>query len=72
MPPLIIFPEGSVTNGTALFKFKKGSFVFHTPLKLNAMTFNYNRLNPYFSEVGSILELFLLGMCNWYNTVTFY
>jgi len=27
MPPLIIYPEGGTTNGTALLKFKRGAFV---------------------------------------------
>ena len=26
MPPLIIYPEGGTTNGTALLKFKRGAF----------------------------------------------
>ena len=36
------------------------------------MTFNYNRFNPFLSEACSIFEFILLGMCNWYNTATFY
>ena len=36
------------------------------------MTFNYNRFNPFFGEAGSLFELLLIGLSNWYNTVTFY
>jgi len=40
MPPLMIYPEGIASNGTILFKFKKGSFVNHSPLKINAIKTN--------------------------------
>ena len=72
MPPLNIFPEGLVTNGTALLKFKKGSFVYHTPLKLNVIKLNYNKFTIYNSEISNLFVLILLLMCNWYNTVAFY
>jgi len=72
MPPLMIYPEGITSNGTILYKFKKGSFLFHSPLKINAIKTNFNRLTHFYSEIANPFVLSLLGMCNWYNTITFY
>lgn len=35
--PLCVFPEGTVTNGRSLMKFKKGAFVSDKPIKIMAL-----------------------------------
>ena len=34
MPPLMLFPEGGVSNGASLLTFKRGAFFTHTPVKI--------------------------------------
>ena len=39
MMPLIIFPEGTTTNGRALMKFKKGAFFTEKPFYVYSMMY---------------------------------
>ena len=43
MPPLAVFPEGTLTNGTALLQFKKGAFKDLKPMKIIAFKIPYNK-----------------------------
>lgn len=53
-PPLIIFPEGTFTNGYSLMKFKKGAFVTDKPIKIITLSWglddsffaSYTNINP--------------------------
>ncbi len=38
-PRITIFPEGTITNGTALLKFKKGAFVAKRAIRVKAMKY---------------------------------
>ena len=41
MPPLAIFPEGTVSNGKVLLTFKRGSFFTNYPVKVCCIKYEY-------------------------------
>lgn len=57
MLPLLIFPEGTTTNGRALMKFKKGAFFTEKPFYVYSLMYSrdpsfipcFNLINPAFS-----------------------
>ena len=46
LPRLFIFPEGTVTNGTSILKFKKGAFVAKKAVRVKAMRYKGRLFNP--------------------------
>lgn len=57
MMPLLIFPEGTTTNGRALMKFKKGAFFSEKPFHVYSLMYSrhpsfipcFNLINPAYS-----------------------
>jgi hypothetical protein len=39
LPPVTVFPEGTLNNGETLLKFKKGSFCHLHPIKIKCTSF---------------------------------
>ena len=72
MPPLAIFPEGTVSNGTGLLTFKKGAFKDFKPMKVLAFKVPYTRFTPYDDYIHPPIAVILLIMSNWCNTCTMY
>lgn len=69
LTPLIIFPEGTVTNGSQILKFKKGAFHSLLPIKPYVILMN----NSTFSLATGVLSLsqhFIRSMCYFYHTLT--
>lgn len=50
---LIIFPEGTTTNGNYVIPFKKGAFILGTPLKIMALKYK-GRVSAAFSMMTSL------------------
>lgn len=71
MKPLLIFPEGTTTNGTSLMKFKKGAFFSMKPFYIYGVVYSgdgsfspcYNLINPLYSA--------FLFMSKFTNTVEY-
>lgn len=53
---LVIFPEGTTTNGGYLLSFKKGAFILKTPLKVLVLKYN-GRVSPNLNMIGVIDSL---------------
>jgi len=67
--PLIIFPEGTTSNGTALLTFKKGSFYFMNPLKIICIKYPRKNFNPFLDDVTGMGTNVLLSFCQFYNSM---
>lgn len=63
--PLLIFPEGTITNGRVLMGFKKGAFFSGDPIKIYILKYNTEfqvitsliNINPLYSFIINILQL---------------
>lgn len=71
MRPLLIFPEGTTTNGRALMKFKKGAFFPEKPFYVYSMLYSkspdfipcYNLIHPGYS--------FFIFICKFVNRMEY-
>jgi 1-acyl-sn-glycerol-3-phosphate acyltransferase len=70
IPPLLIFPEGTVTNGRSLISFKKGAFVTGDPIKIYVIKYNPEPLS-YIWSISNINTLFSVLFClsQFWNTI---
>lgn len=61
---IVIFPEGTTTNGRFILPFKRGAFVLNTPLKIIALKYNgridpcFNMMNTLDSIIAAIFQLY--------------
>jgi len=71
--PLLIFPEGTVSNGRSLMSFKKGAFVTGDKIKIYALKYNSAPLQ-FICSISNMNALFtvLLGMSQWTNPLEVY
>ena len=62
LKPLLIFPEGTVSNGTELMTFKKGAFMHDTPIKIFAMRYDRDPTKVYgsISNIDGLLIMLIL------------
>lgn len=68
--PIMIFPEGSTSNGKGIINFKKGAFVSLKPIKVYAMKYT-SRFNPCLNLMNEFDVL--VGTClQFYNGLTVY
>jgi len=70
-PPILIFPEGTTSNGEYMLSFKKGAFATATPLRMYGIKYTNKRFNPAFDTLG-IGKLFLFTLLQFWNSVTIY
>lgn len=70
LPQLLIFPEGTVSNGSSLLKFKKGAFCHTKPIKVYGVKYN-GRFVPSLSNATGGVAVFLT-LCQFWNTLDFY
>lgn len=72
MSPLLIFPEGTTTNGRVLMKFKRGAFITGDPIKIYVMKYGTDHQLRSSIESMSPLDNLLLTLCQWSNSMTLY
>lgn len=68
--PLLIFPEGSVTNGRHLMSFKRGAFMTSFPIKIYVLKYNPDSSEVVWS-ISNIdaLSAFIIGLSQLTNTI---
>jgi 1-acyl-sn-glycerol-3-phosphate acyltransferase len=67
LSPLLIFPEGTITNGRVLMGFKKGAFFSGDPIKIYAVRYNTDsQLIASMININPIKQL-LRTCCQLYN-----
>ena len=71
IPQVLIFPEGTTTNGEYLISFKKGAFLPLAPIKIKCLKYNNPRFNPSLDVLGAGIT-FLLTFCQFSNSLTIY
>jgi hypothetical protein len=59
--PFLIFPEGTTTNGTGMFKFKKGAFFAEKTIRPTFMKYQLGTVNTSF-DVMEFLVLTILNL----------
>ncbi|CAD8051756.1 unnamed protein product [Paramecium sonneborni] len=61
-PPVIIFPEGTTTNGECLIPFKRGAFDPLLPVKICCLKYSKRRFHPVMDVIGiGYMTLFALN-----------
>lgn len=71
--PLILSPEGTISNGKYLLKFKRGAFDSYLPIKPYLLK-NYNS-KKYFNICSGSMHLglhLMICLCYFYNNVELY
>jgi lysophosphatidylcholine acyltransferase/lyso-PAF acetyltransferase len=71
LPQLMIFPEGTTTNGQYIISFKKGAFATLAPVDIRCVKYTNPRFSPAIDIMGMGVA-FLGTMCQLYNGVTMY
>ena len=69
--PLSIFPEGTVSNGKYIIKFKRGAFSSLLPIKPMIEVIDHNKTFSLGSGVTSLHLHIIYGMCFLYTTETY-
>ncbi len=72
-PHLLIFPEGTTTNGQQLLEFQRGAFATGKPVQPMLLRYPFKHLDPSFVDDGpSMLCLIVRMVCQVYNQVRVY
>jgi len=71
IPKLIVFPEGTTSNGEYLISFKKGAFMHLNPVKIYAIKYTNKKFSPAFDALG-IGKSFLFTLLQLKNSITVY
>eukprot|EP00180_Rhodochaete_pulchella_P000501 Plantae.Rhodophyta-Rhodochaete_pulchella.ctg1352.p2 GENE.Plantae.Rhodophyta-Rhodochaete_pulchella.ctg1352~~Plantae.Rhodophyta-Rhodochaete_pulchella.ctg1352.p2 ORF type:complete len:379 (+),score=58.67 Plantae.Rhodophyta-Rhodochaete_pulchella.ctg1352:1159-2295(+) len=65
---LVVFPEGTTTNGIGLLPFKTGAFVAGLPVAPMLLRYPYKKFSPAYDSIEA--KELILGLCTqWYNRV---
>lgn len=72
LSPLLIFPEGTVTNGRSLMSFKRGAFSTGDHIKICVLRYNPEPLSFVWSiaNMDALLSV-IIGMSQWANSLHF-
>ncbi|XP_021303923.1 lysophospholipid acyltransferase LPEAT1-like isoform X3 [Sorghum bicolor] len=65
-PVMLLFPEGTTTNGDYLLPFKTGAFLAKAPLRPVILRYPYKRFNPAWESMSGARHVFLL-LCQFVN-----
>ena len=66
---LIIFPEGTTSNGQAVLGFKRGAFASLSPLKVFCLKYNRRSFCPVLDHISSMAGNVILTLCQFYNVL---
>jgi len=66
MPPILIFPEGTTTNGKYLITFRSGAFVGGHPVKPVCVRYPAEHFSPTWETIGGLWHVFRL-LTQWRN-----
>lgn len=65
-PLMMLFPEGTTTNGNYLLPFKTGAFVAGTPVQPVILKYPYRRFSPAWDTISGVRHVILL-LCQFVN-----
>ncbi|KAM7278705.1 hypothetical protein ACFE04_005839 [Oxalis oulophora] len=65
-PKMMLFPEGTTTNGDYLLPFKTGAFLARTPVLPVILRYPYRRFSPSWDSISGARHLILL-LCQFVN-----
>ncbi|XP_008807763.2 lysophospholipid acyltransferase LPEAT1-like isoform X2 [Phoenix dactylifera] len=67
-PMMLLFPEGTTTNGDYLLPFKTGAFLAKEPVLPVILKYPYNRFSPAWDTISGVRHVFLL-LCQFVNYI---
>ncbi|KAK4348746.1 hypothetical protein RND71_031501 [Anisodus tanguticus] len=67
-PIMLLFPEGTTTNGDFLLPFKSGAFLSGAPVQPVILSYPYQRLSPAWDSISGVRHVILL-LCQFVNYV---
>ncbi|XP_011031537.1 PREDICTED: lysophospholipid acyltransferase LPEAT1 isoform X1 [Populus euphratica] len=65
-PMMMLFPEGTTTNGDFLLPFKTGAFLATAPVRPVILRYPYQRFSPAWDSISGVLHVFYL-FCQFIN-----
>ncbi|KAL6850367.1 hypothetical protein ACP4OV_020994 [Aristida adscensionis] len=65
-PMMLLFPEGTTTNGDYLLPFKTGAFLAKAPVQPVILRYHYRRFSPAWDSMDGARHVFLL-LCQFVN-----
>lgn len=65
-PMMLLFPEGTTTNGDYLLPFKTGAFLARAPVQPVILRYPYKRFSPAWDSMAGARHVFLL-LCQFAN-----
>ena len=63
VPPVVVFAEGTTTNGSYLLPFKKGAFIAALPLKMATIRYEWagsGSVSPAWESIGALRHILLM------------
>jgi len=60
MPPVVVFPEGTTSNGKQLIKFHTGGFLSGAPVRPVVLRYPYKHFSPAWESISAIKHIFRL------------
>ncbi|KAL9265366.1 Lysophospholipid acyltransferase LPEAT1-like protein [Drosera capensis] len=67
-PPMMLFPEGTTTNGNYLLPFKTGAFLAKAPVLPIILRYPYQRFSPAWDSISGFRHVILL-LCQFTNHI---
>ncbi|KAL6504672.1 Lysophospholipid acyltransferase lpeat1 [Orobanche hederae] len=65
---MMLFPEGTTTNGDYLLPFKTGAFLANTPVVPIILRYPFQRLSPAWDSISGVRHVILL-LCQFVNYI---